>query len=90
MGKFIDDIFKTPTGKYSRKSIIIMVTFIFTLLLGAFIVLSDKILEREVNRYAADVFDSLLIFLGVMIGVISADKKFTNKTDPKPEEPTEI
>lgn len=51
---------------------------------------SDLVLGREINGQAAGVFDSLLIFLGAMIGVISADKKFVNKALPPPEEPTEI
>jgi len=86
MRKLVNDLLKTPTGKFSRKSIMIIFTFIFTLFLGAFIVLSDKILEREVNRYAIDVFDSLLIFLGMLTGVTIVDKKLANKVDPPPEE----
>lgn len=82
MKKLINDLLKTPSGKYSRKSIIIMITFIFVLMLGTFIVLSDKVLERQVNRYAADIFDSLLIFLSVLLGVSVWDKKVENKNTP--------
>lgn len=82
MNKLLNDLLKSPTGKYSRKSFMIIVTFIFTLLLGAFIVLSDKVLEREINRYGIDVFNSLLLFLATMSGFSIYDKKVVNKSVP--------
>ena len=78
MIKLINDTLKIK-GKYSRKSITILVTFVFILSLGTFIVVSDKILEREVNRYAIDVFDSLLLFLATLMGLTEFGKKFENK-----------
>lgn len=87
MSKLLNDLLKSPTnGKYSRKSVIIIITFIFTLLLGAFIVLSDKVLEREINRYGIDVFNSLLLFLATMLGLSVADKKLPHKIDSPKEE----
>ena len=41
-------------GKWSRKSLTIFTTYVFILILGSFIVISDKVLEKEVNRYAID------------------------------------
>lgn len=87
MSKLLNDLLKSPTnGKYSRKSVIIITTFVFTLLLGAFIVLSDKVLEREINRYGIDVFNSLLLFLATMLGISVVDKKIISKTDTPKEE----
>lgn len=87
MSKLLKDLLTSPTnGKYSRKSIIIMTTFVFILLLGAFIVLSDKVLEREINRYGIDVFNSLLLFLATMLGISVVDKKIISKTDTPKEE----
>lgn len=83
--KLIDDLLKTPEGKWSRKSIIIFITFKFVILLGTFIVVSDKILEKEVNRYSIDVFNSLLLFLAASMGISEASKKILNKEKPPQE-----
>lgn len=85
MKKIINDTLKT-NGKWSRKSLTIFITFIFILALGTFIVISDKILEKEVNRYAISVFDSLLFFEGLLMGISEASKKFMNKQVPLNEE----
>jgi hypothetical protein len=80
MKKLINDTLKT-NDKWSRKSLTILTTFIFILFLGTFIVISDKILEKEVNRYAIDVFDSLLIFLSVLMGLSEVSKKIMDKKE---------
>ena len=85
MKKVINDTLKT-NGKWSRKSLTILTTFVFILALGTFIVISDKILEKEVNRYAIDVFNSLLVFLSLLMGLSEASKKFINKQFPVKEE----
>lgn len=85
MKKIINDTLKI-NGRWSRKSLTILTTFVFILALGAFIVVSDKILEKEVNRYAIDVFNSLLVFLSLLMGLSEASKKFINKQFPVKEE----
>jgi hypothetical protein len=80
MKKLINDTLKEK-GKYSRKSLTVLVTFLFILALGTFIVISDKILEKEVNRYAIDVFNSLLVFLTLLMGLTEAGKKLLNKNE---------
>ncbi len=85
MKKVINDTLKT-NGKWSRKSLTILTTFVFILALGTFIVISDKILEKEVNRYAINVFDSLLVFESLLMGLSEASKKFINKQEPVKEE----
>ena len=84
--KILNDILKSPAEKYSMKRIIIFVVMVFILLLGTFIVLSDKVLEHEVNRYAIDVFDGLLIFVASLLGLAEVGKKFLNKVEQKDEE----
>lgn len=76
--RVLEDTLKT-NGKYSKKSLTILVTFISVLLLGFYISLSDHFLKKEINRYAIDVFDSLLIFLATLMGISEASKKFLNK-----------
>lgn len=85
MKKLINDTLKT-NGKWSRKSLTILTTFVFILALGTFIVISDKILEKEVNRYAIDVFNSLLVFETLLMGLSETSKKFANKQEPVKEE----
>lgn len=84
--KVLDETLKT-NGKYSRKSLTILVTFIVVVVLGFYIALSDHFLKKEINRYAIDVFDSLLIFLATLMGISEASKKFLNKvtTEAKTE-----
>ena len=86
INKIIDDTLKAPNGKWSRKSLTILVTFAFVLLLGTFITISDKILEREVNKYSIEVFNSLLLFLTALMGILEVSKKVVNKQAPVNEE----
>lgn len=76
----LNDILK-ENGIYSQKRVYAFIVLILTLLLGAFIVVSDKILDKVVNPYAIQVFDSLLLFLGVLISAAVVDKKLTNKVE---------
>lgn len=85
MKKIFEDTLKS-NGKWSRKSLTTITTFMFVLALGTFIVISDKILDKPVNIYAITVFQSLLIFLGTLMGITEASKKFTNKQVPLNEE----
>lgn len=85
LDKIVDDTLKTD-GRWSRKSLTTITTFIFVMLLGTFIVISDKILERAVNQYAIVVFQSLLFFLGALMGLTEVSKKFINKQTPVDEE----
>lgn len=55
------------------------VSFVMACLMGIYIVVSDYILEGEINRYAADVFNGFLLLTGGLAGISVADK-FTGKT----------
>lgn len=70
------------------KRITILVTFIFIILVGSFIVLSDKVLQSVVNPYAIRVFEGLLIFEASLMGIAEFGKKFTNRVEQKDEENT--
>lgn len=74
----IEDTLKTR-GKWSMKRLTAFVVMVFVLSLGTFIVISDKILEKEVNMYAIQVFNSLLIFQATLMGIAEFGKKLVNK-----------
>lgn len=83
--KLINDTLKNKDGIWSRKSIMILITFIFVLGLGTFIVISDRVLKVIINGQAIIVFQSLLGFLFSLVGITEISKKFENKQIP-PEE----
>lgn len=85
LNKIINDTLMT-NGRWSRKSLTTITTFIFVLALGTFIVISDKILNKSVNVYALSVFQSLLVFLGTLMGITEFSKKVANKQTPVNEE----
>lgn len=57
----------------------------FIITLGSFIVVSDLILDVELNRYAVDIFDGMLLFEMGLLGLSEAGKKFINKVE-QPDE----
>ena len=84
MWNIINDTLKCR-GKWSMKRLTAFVVVNFVLILGTFIVTSDIILDKEVNRYAVDIFNSLLMFLATLMGISEFGKKLANK-DLKSEE----
>ena len=78
INKIIDDTLKSR-GKWSMKRLTAFVVVLFILILGSFIVLSDLVLEKEVNKYSIEVFNSLLIFEATLMGIAEFGKKITNK-----------
>jgi uncharacterized membrane protein YhaH (DUF805 family) len=78
MSKLIDDLLK-ENGKWSKKAFIMWFLVFLNSILGAFIVISDKILDKEINVYAFQVFSALLVFLTPLIIVSEVTKKFVNK-----------
>jgi hypothetical protein len=78
--KIIDDILKI-NNKFSLKRVLVAITFPVTMALGIFIVISDKYLDvKTVNIYAIQVFNSLLLFISVLVGVNAYSKKAELKT----------
>ena len=80
----INDTLKSR-GKWSMKRLTAFVVMVFVLALGVFIVVSDLVLKVEVNRYAIDVFQSLLFFEAALMGINEFGKKLENK-EQKTEE----
>lgn len=72
--RLIDDTLKSPDGKWSRKSLTMLVSFVICVILGGYIVVSDKVLDQEVNQYAIEVFDSFMILVATLSGVTVLDK----------------
>lgn len=79
MMKILKDLMKHG-DKFGRKSFMLITSFILMLLLGTFIVMSDSVLNVEINRYAIDVFDTLNLFVLAMAGITVTDKKIKNNT----------
>jgi len=74
MNKFIDDTIKIK-GKYSMKRVLVAVSFPYTLGLGIYIVISDRLLGlKTVNPYAIQVFLGMLAFITGTIGVTAFAK----------------
>lgn len=83
--KIINDTLKNKDGIWSRKSLTTLITFIFVLGLGTYIVISDRVLKVVINGQAIIVFQSLLAFLTALMSLTEISKKFENKQMP-PEE----
>lgn len=74
MNKFVEDTLKV-NKKYSLKRILVAVAFPYSLLLGTYIVISDRLLGlKTVNPYAIQVFQTLMGFV-VAVVVTSAYAK---------------
>jgi len=67
--KIINDTLKNPEGKYSRKSLTALVSFINSLAVGWYIVVSP-----EVNIYAVSVFYGFLGLGGGTLALTVVDK----------------
>ncbi len=73
--KIINDTLKIK-GKYSMKRILVAISFPYTLLLGIYIVISDRLLGlKTVNPYAIQVFLGMLAFITGAIGITAYAKK---------------
>jgi len=66
MKKIIKDTLQF-NGKWSRKSLSALICFVMSILVGAFIVLSDYLIEGEINHFAISVFYG---FLGCGMGTL--------------------
>jgi len=86
MRKIINDLLKGPTGKYSRKSTLLFVSFIMASIIGIWISISDYILDKEINRYVIDVFNGFLLLVATLAGVTVWDKQSLHKQNKKIEE----
>jgi hypothetical protein len=86
MTRIFEDTLKSPNGKWSRKSLTLFVSFIISIVLGFYIVTSDFILKREINKYSIEVFNSFMLLTGALSGITVADKFTPNKNNTKEDE----
>lgn len=64
MNKIINDTLKSPNGKWSRKSLTMLSSWVMAILSGIFILISDMLLDKQINTYAIDVFFGFLMLSG--------------------------
>lgn len=79
MKAMIINLLKTPAGNYSRKSLIALTSFFITMLIGIFLIVADCFLTYRPTQMSKDIFDSLLMFVSLTIGLAVADKKIASK-----------
>lgn len=75
MKKLISDTLKSPNGKWSRKSLTMITSFIVSIILGTYIVISNYITNIPINNYAIDVFQGFLLLTGALSGITVWDKQ---------------
>jgi len=56
-----------------------LTSFVISIILGTYIVISDRFLEGDVNEHAIKVFDAFMILVGTLSGVTVVDKMFPSK-----------
>jgi hypothetical protein len=72
--RIINDTLKGPDNKWSRKSLTTFISMAISVLTGAYIVISDYFLDREINQYAIMVFYGFLGLGGGTLGLTVIDK----------------
>lgn len=76
-------LIRTPEGKISRKSFMMIVSFIITMLVGLWIVICDTLVNIPLTNISKEVFDSLLIFVASLASASVIDKKIISKNKPE-------
>lgn len=80
--KVITDIL-TDNGRYSIKRVYSAVVLTYAMLFATYIVVSDYLLKEEINRYAIEVLELMILFTGGLIGMDEFKKKLDTKTTKK-------
>lgn len=70
-------------GRYSLKRVASVLVLIYALILATFIVISDWVLNVEINRYAIEVLEMLILFTGALMGITEFSKKMSNRSGNK-------
>lgn len=77
----------TKRYAYSMRRITISIVFPLTMMIGIYIVISDRLLGlKTVNVYAIQVFNSLLLFITVGLGMNLTAYLKNEKEKPKNEQ----
>ena len=74
MEKLIKDTLQTPSGKWSRTSLTMLVSFGIAIIIGVTIVYNSYFLGVTDNRDAIAVFDSFMLLVFGLSGVTVANK----------------
>lgn len=77
--KVLTDILKSG-GRYSIKRVYSAIVLIYSMMFATYIVVSDYILKEEINRYAIEVLELMVLFTGGLIGMDEFQKKLVDKT----------
>ena len=85
MKVFVDTL-KSPSGKWSRKSLTLFTSFAISVILGFYIVLSDYVLDEEINKYAIEVFNGFMLLVAALTGATVADKFTPSKKEQTDEQ----
>lgn len=80
--KIIRDMLQIE-GRYSLKRVASVLVLIYALILATFIVISDWVLNVEINRYAIEVLEMLILFTGALMGITEFSKKMSNRSGNK-------
>lgn len=70
----IEDTLKNSYGKYSRKSLTLLLATLNAVISGLYILFSNLIIDNEINKYSIEVFNGWLILMGALVGATVFDK----------------
>lgn len=76
-------------GKYSIKRVYSAIVLIFSLVFSTYIVVSDFFLHEEINKYAIEVLEILILFTGGLLGMDEFNKSLTEKSNRAKYKPKE-
>lgn len=86
--KVLTDILQSG-GRYSIKRVYSAIVLIYSMMFATYIVISDYILKEEINRYAIEVLELMILFTGGLIGMDEFQKKLVDKTSKNKEKQQE-
>lgn len=82
LNTIVNDTLKSPTGKWSRKSLQMFTSFVASLLIGFYIVLSHLFSEMEVSEHSIYVFFGFLSLAGYS-GHLALKDKIEHRNNSK-------
>ncbi len=77
--KVLKDTLQKPNGRFDKQALQMFASFVLTVIFGAYIVASDYFLDREINRYAIDVFFGFVFLSGGQAAFNIWNKKVDRK-----------
>jgi len=77
--KIINDTLKTRDGRWDKQALTMFTSFMLTIVLGVYIVISSYFLKMPENMSAENVFNTFAVLTGAMSGT-NILNKLANKT----------